>query len=110
MSESILRNRNIVVAGRRTSMKLEPAMWDALHEICTRERVSLHEICTTVAQRHGRSSLTAAMRAFILGYFRSAATADGHACAGHGAYPAMPPLPIGKLPLESLGEARKLRS
>ena len=30
------------------------------------------------------NNLTAAMRVFILGYFRSAATPEGHVRAGHG--------------------------
>jgi predicted DNA-binding ribbon-helix-helix protein len=84
MRSSILLNRNVVVEGKRTSMKLEPGMWDALDEICSRESVSVHELCTMVHRRHAGSSLTATMRVFIVGYFRAAATDAGHAQAGHG--------------------------
>lgn len=84
MPASFLLNRNVTVRGRRTSMKLEPDMWDALDEICQREQVSVHEICTLIAERHQGNNLTAAMRVFILGYYRAAATDDGHAQAGHG--------------------------
>ncbi len=38
---SSLISRNVTVAGHRTSMRLEPAMWDALGEICRREHASL---------------------------------------------------------------------
>lgn len=80
-----LVSRNITIAGHRTSVRLEPDMWTALKEISRRERANMHEVCTTVAQ-HKRvgSSLTAAIRVFIMAYFRAAATDDGHKQAGHG--------------------------
>lgn len=65
-------------------MKLEPGMWDALDEICRRERMAIHDICTRIARDHKGYNLTAATRAFILAYFRAAATDDGHLRAGHG--------------------------
>lgn len=78
-------NRNIVVAGHRTSIRLEPVMWDALKEICRRERINLHEIATQIARnRSPATSLTAAIRIFIMAYYRAAATDDGHRRAGHG--------------------------
>jgi len=79
-----LLNRNVTIAGRRTSMKLEPEMWDALDEVCRRERLTLHQVCTAVAERHRGNNLTAAMRVFVLSYFRTAATEQGHSIAGHG--------------------------
>ncbi|MEQ1652525.1 MAG: ribbon-helix-helix domain-containing protein, partial [Hyphomicrobium sp.] len=80
-----LVSRNVTIAGHRTSVRLEPDMWAALKEICRRERASMHEVCTTVAQhKQQNSSLTAAIRVFIMAYFRAAATDDGHQKAGHG--------------------------
>lgn len=84
-SSSTLINRNVTVNGHRTSMRLEPAMWDALEDICRREKLTIHEACSLVDARRSQSSLTAAMRVFILGYFRAAVTETGHAIAGHGA-------------------------
>lgn len=84
MAAGSLLNLNVTIAGRRTSMKLEPDMWDALDELCRRERITMHEACTMVADRHHGNNLTAAMRVFILGYYRAAATEQGHASAGHG--------------------------
>ena len=81
---STLVNRNVTVAGHRTSMRLEPSMWEALEEICRRESKTLHELCSDIEARRHESSLTAALRAFIVIYFRVAATEDGHAKAGHG--------------------------
>lgn len=84
MSASTLLNRNVTISGRRTSMKLEPDMWDALEEICQREDRSVHDVCTMISDRHMGNNLTAAIRGFILNYFRAAATDDGHVRAGHG--------------------------
>ena len=81
---STLVSRNIIVSGHRTSMRLERAMWDALFEVCRRERNTIHAICTQVDETRHESSLTAALRVFIMTYFRSAATEDGHQHAGHG--------------------------
>jgi len=81
---STLVNRNVIVGRRRTSLRLEPAMWESLAEICRREDFSLHDLCTLIDRRRHASSLTAAIRVFILAYFRAAATEDGHASVGHG--------------------------
>lgn len=84
-SYSSLVSRNIIVSNRRTSVRLEPEMWDALREICRREHKSIHEICTaiSIAKPHN-TSLTAAIRVFVMSYFRAACTEDGHSKAGHG--------------------------
>ena len=82
---STLINRNVTIGRRRTSLRLEPAMWDALGEICRREETSQHELCAMIDERRRASSLTAAIRVFIVNYFRAAATEAGHASIGHGA-------------------------
>ncbi|MGB0843400.1 MAG: ribbon-helix-helix domain-containing protein [Alphaproteobacteria bacterium] len=79
-----LVSRNIVISGKRTSIRLEPSMWDALEEICVREQCNIHQICTLVSSRLSCSSFTAAVRVFVLSYYRSATTELGHAAAGHG--------------------------
>jgi predicted DNA-binding ribbon-helix-helix protein len=80
-----LVSRNMIIAGHRTSVRLEPDMWTALSEICHREHATLHDIGTMVAQRKlAETSLTAAIRVFIMIYYKAAATEDGHARAGHG--------------------------
>lgn len=84
-ARSTLMSRNITVSGRRTSVRLEPLMWRGLHDICRREHVSLHEVCTHISLRKDRAtSLTAAIRVYIMEYFRSAATEEGHMRARHG--------------------------
>jgi predicted DNA-binding ribbon-helix-helix protein len=82
---STLVSGNVTIAGHRTSLRLEPEMWDALKDICTRERRTIHEIYTRINERRTNgTSLTAAVRKFMVGYYRNAATEDGHWRAGHG--------------------------
>ncbi len=83
--KSSLVSRNVTIGAHRTSVRLEPDMWNGLREICRREHVSIHDIATVVAVRKpANSSLTAAMRVFVMAYFRAAATEEGHSRAGHG--------------------------
>ncbi len=82
---SALVNRNVVVNGHRTSVRLEPQMWDALREIARREGRTVHAICTEAKRRRGPSTFAASLRVYILNYFRAAATPEGHLRAGHGA-------------------------
>lgn len=70
---STLVSRNVTVAGRRTSVRLEPAMWRALNEICQRERCTIHDYVTEVDRTRSASSLTAAIRVSLLQYFRAMA-------------------------------------
>lgn len=78
---STLISRNVTLADRRTSIRLEPEMWDALQEICLREGRSIHEVCSEIDRLRQQSGLTAGVRVFILNYFREAATEEGHAQA-----------------------------
>jgi predicted DNA-binding ribbon-helix-helix protein len=83
-SRSSLVPRNVVVGGRRTSIRLEKAMWDALGEILEREAISASDFATLVERGRKASTLTAAIRVHIMEYFRAAATESGHRHAGHG--------------------------
>lgn len=77
-----LMSRNIVVNGRRTSMRLEEAGWEAIDEICSLEGITLNELCTAIDLRNSGSSRTAAVRAFIFTYFRLLARESGHQSRG----------------------------
>ncbi|MFQ5959218.1 MAG: ribbon-helix-helix domain-containing protein [Alphaproteobacteria bacterium] len=73
---SSLINRNVIVDGHRTSVRLEPQMWDALGEITRHEGRTVHQICSEVDRTRRESTLTGALRVFILTYFREAASAS----------------------------------
>ena len=55
--------------------------------IAKRENCTIHDICTLISMRkNDKTSLTAAIRVFLMLYFRAAATEEGHARAGHGSF------------------------
>ncbi len=82
MPASRLINRNVQAGTGRTSMRLEPELWDALGEICGREGVPLGELVRRVER--SEAGRTSAVRVYALTYFREAATEEGHRHAGHG--------------------------
>jgi predicted DNA-binding ribbon-helix-helix protein len=72
-SPSSLVIHNIVVGGHRTSVRLEPVMWDALHDIARRLRATTHDLVTDIDRERTASSLTAAIRVYIVDFYRAAA-------------------------------------
>ncbi len=89
-----LVSRSLVLAGRTIQVRLEPSYWEGLDEICRREDLSADELCADVQDRmeqqtrraggQGGVSLANALRVFVVGYYRQAATERGHSRAGHG--------------------------
>lgn len=87
---SRLINRNITSLSGRTSMRLEPELWEALHEICHRECLSLGALIRRIEDAYFKTShhpggRTSAVRVHVLRYFRDAVTEEGHRRIGHGA-------------------------
>lgn len=65
-------------------------MWSALRDISRRERCTIHDLCSLIALRKKeKTSLTAAIRVFLMLYFRAASTEEGHLSAGHGDFEKM---------------------
>jgi predicted DNA-binding ribbon-helix-helix protein len=81
---SRLINRNVVAERGRTSMRLEPELWDALAEICARERQDISRLVRHIEAAGHSGGRTSAVRVFVLRYFRDAAIEAGHAAANHG--------------------------
>jgi len=83
--KSTLESYNLFVDRGRTSVRLEPQMWDALNDIARREGRTVNAIAAEI-DRHmpPESSLTSAIRVVVMAYYRAAATEEGHAMAGHG--------------------------
>ena len=84
MSISRLVNRNVVAGRGRTSMRLEPELWDALLEICDREGQDMSALVRRVEEAGHAGGRTSAVRVYILDYYRTAATEPGHIASGHG--------------------------
>jgi predicted DNA-binding ribbon-helix-helix protein len=68
---------NVVVGRHRTSVRLEPAMWDALQDIAHQQRITVHELATDIDRGRTASSLTAAIRIYIVDFYRNAALSAG---------------------------------
>lgn len=80
-----LVSKNITIRGHRTSIRLEPEMWDALTDISNREKTTIHNLCSLISMRKSdTSSLTASIRVFLMLYYRAATSQEGHSKAGHG--------------------------
>ena len=86
-AKSSLVSKNIMIGKRRTSVHLEPEMWLSLKDIARREKCTLNDVCTLVYLcKKEATSLTAAIRVFLMLYYKAAATEEGHIKANHGSY------------------------
>ncbi len=107
--KTTLISKNITVRRRRTSVRLEPEMWLALRDIALREKCTIHDICSLVSVRkNARTSLTAAIRVFLMLYYRAAATEEGHRKANHGNFEFMKQR--ARLAVEALTQPEKKNS
>lgn len=69
--------RNVTVSGRRTSIRMEQVMWTSLTDICRREERSINEIISMIDEKRADTNLTAAIRVFLICYFRDASAFQG---------------------------------
>lgn len=65
-----LVTKNVTIGDKRTSLRLEEDLWEALESICEREHVTIHQLCTLVERYRHSSSRTSAVRAFTVSYWR----------------------------------------
>lgn len=76
---STLQSHNVRIHRRRTSIRLEPAMWAALNEIAAAEKCSIHDLCGAVHDlKEQNQSFTAALRVFLMEYYRTATRANSY--------------------------------
>lgn len=59
--------RNVRIRGKRTSVKLENEFWNALEVMATEAHCTVDDLCDTARRRYESSSLTSAIRVFVLG-------------------------------------------
>lgn len=64
--------RNARIDGRRTSLRMEPILWEALEDISQREEMSVNELLEQIDQRRDGAGLTSSVRAFIISYYYAA--------------------------------------
>lgn len=65
--------RSVTIAGHRTSLSLEEPFWRALQEIAEARHQSLAALIGEVDKTRAELNLSAAIRVFVLDYFRKAA-------------------------------------
>jgi len=73
-----LISRNVIVKGRRTSLRLERVIWDAIGDICEKEGLTVHELITLIDHRRDKISRTSAVRTVIVTYLHALATEKGY--------------------------------
>jgi predicted DNA-binding ribbon-helix-helix protein len=64
------QKRNIRLSGKRTTMVLEPYVWQSVDNILEREDIDLDEFCRRVDEARINSSLASATRMIVLTYFK----------------------------------------
>lgn len=75
--QGALVSKNVRIHDRRTSVRLEPEMWHALREVAEIEGCSIHDLCGAVYDlKEQGASFTAALRVFLMEYYRTAARAS----------------------------------
>lgn len=74
-----LHSHNVRIHKRRTSVRLEKEMWHALNDIAASEKCSVHDLCGAVHDlKDAGASFTAALRVFIVEYYRTASRSSPH--------------------------------
>jgi predicted DNA-binding ribbon-helix-helix protein len=68
--QSLVIKRSVLVAGRKTSVSLEDAFWDALREIAKVRGESLSELVGSINADRQFANLSSAIRLFVLGFYR----------------------------------------
>jgi predicted DNA-binding ribbon-helix-helix protein len=67
------RSRNILINGKRTSMRFDTVLWNALMDIAINEKMSLSDLMQEIKQRAESTdqiNLSATTRSFIISYYR----------------------------------------
>ena len=70
--KAMLICRNIRINGRRTSLRMETDMWDALHDVARHRGVTPDVLVSEIERDRGNSSTTAALRVYMLRFYRTA--------------------------------------
>ena len=65
-------DRNVQVAGAPRKLRLEPALWQALDEMCRREHLATGQVLELARASYGDRSYAGALRAFMIRYYRDA--------------------------------------
>jgi predicted DNA-binding ribbon-helix-helix protein len=59
----------VLFAGHKTSVSLEDAFWNAIHEIAAKRGVKVGELISTIDSDRQHSNLSSAIRLFVLDHY-----------------------------------------
>ena len=62
--------KNVIVNGRRTSMRLDQETWHSLADICREQNLTLHQLCSKIDATKGKLGLSGAVRVFVVNHLR----------------------------------------
>jgi predicted DNA-binding ribbon-helix-helix protein len=65
---TLLVPRNVSVSGVRTTVRLEPIIWETLQDIAHAQEISVHDLVTDIDQQRITKNLSAEIRAYVDGY------------------------------------------
>jgi predicted DNA-binding ribbon-helix-helix protein len=68
---SRLISRNVMDGLQRTSIRLEPELWDAIQDICSREGIPLTTFVNRARRPQSAGGLTSSVRIYIVAYYRT---------------------------------------
>ena len=66
----MLACKNVFVNGRRTSMRFDQKAWEILSDICQRENMTIHQLCSEIDIQRKNVGLSRAVRLCMLNYLR----------------------------------------
>lgn len=66
--ESGIVKRSVLIKGRKTSVSLEDAFWNALRGIAAERQVSTPSLLADIEMNRGNSNLSSAVRQFVINY------------------------------------------
>ena len=72
--KSPVAKRSIVLAGHKTSVRLEDAFWGGVKEIAKARRVTLSDLIGGIDTEREHGNLSSALRLFVLDHYQKRAT------------------------------------
>lgn len=71
--DSGIVKRSVLIKGRKTSVSLEDAFWNALRGIAAERQVSTPSLLADIEMNRGNANLSSAVRQFVINYFMAIA-------------------------------------
>jgi predicted DNA-binding ribbon-helix-helix protein len=71
MKKTAVKKHSLYFNGRKTSVSLEDAFWQGLHEIAGYKSVSVPTLVGRIARNRGTVNLSSAIRIFVFSYVRA---------------------------------------